>query len=741
MGQVVDRLPVAAVDLHHDRDAAPLPAGSRRSPNCSGSGQYTTGRPDRAGGGSVSTAMLSRFMDGFFPHVTVGVRLVGSPEPDADAAVRGGHRRHLHRPRRRGQRRSLLALLQAADHAGRPGRGLARRLRRRCRRPRRRSLRELLGRGDMSHLRHHASDERGRDRHNRQDGAPLHARAIRTCCSSARAAAGRPSSTTRRSTRPHTSRASLTFEMPERILADGSVRMPLDEDAVRASRRTSFTASGSRPSPSACSGRSSTQRTSCGSASCSRGAARSPGHAVARAQPEPARVPPRVVGRDRRVAQAADEQLLPASSRRRCATHGFGGRLLIMTSAGGVLDAARGRRAADPLDRLRAGRRPGRRPPLRAARRRIRHRARHRRRRNDLRRQPRPPRPDPVDARDARRRPDLRIHHRLPVGRRAARSAPAAARSPGSTRAACCTSGRRARAPTRARPATAGAARAPTVTDACLVLGYIDPDYFLGGEMAVSTELGARRDSNETSRQPLGLDLHEAASAILGLAMERMVTAIEGITLHQGIDPAAAVMIGGGGGAGLYSVAIARRLGDHASRAPRGRGRALRHRRAALRSADDVRAHGGDLDRGLRSRPRRRDHCRAPRSVPRASSRRTGGGRRQREVLLRGRGSISPSGLGDRSARSVTAHSPRPSDLAEPPRGLPPGHEELFAVRDSASPVELVTWRAHRPMPPSHPPTGKRPARTDPPATSQPADAPTSPARTRSRSMSEHSTR
>ena len=40
-----------------------------------------------------------------------------------------------------------------------------------------------------------------------------------------------------------------------------------------------------------------------------------------------------------------------------------------------------------------------------------------------------------------------------------------------------------------------------------------------------------------------------------------MVTAIEGITLSQGIDPAAAVMIGGGGGAGLYSVAIARRLG------------------------------------------------------------------------------------------------------------------------------------------------------------------------------------
>ena len=60
---------------------------------------------------------------------------------------------------------------------------------------------------------------------------------------------------------------------------------------------------------------------------------------------------------------------------------------------------------------------------------------------------------------------------------------------------------------------------------------------------------------------PLGLGLLEAASAILRLATENMVSAIEEITINQGIDPRGAVLVGGGGAAGLNSVAIARRLG------------------------------------------------------------------------------------------------------------------------------------------------------------------------------------
>ncbi len=100
----------------------------------------------------------------------------------------------------------------------------------------------------------------------------------------------------------------------------------------------------------------------------------------------------------------------------------------------------------------------------------------------------------------------------------------------------------------------------PTLTDASLVLGHIDPDYFLGGAMTLRLP-EAEEAISEHVAAPLGLSLQEAASAILRLATENMVGAIEEITIHQGIDPRGAVLIGGGGAAGLNSVAIARRLG------------------------------------------------------------------------------------------------------------------------------------------------------------------------------------
>ena len=100
----------------------------------------------------------------------------------------------------------------------------------------------------------------------------------------------------------------------------------------------------------------------------------------------------------------------------------------------------------------------------------------------------------------------------------------------------------------------------PTVTDASLVLGYIDPAFFLGGDMILEVDRAVKAIEDEVAR-PLGLGLLEAASAILRLTTENMVGAIEDITIHQGMDPRSAVLVGGGGAAGLNSVSIARRLG------------------------------------------------------------------------------------------------------------------------------------------------------------------------------------
>lgn len=100
----------------------------------------------------------------------------------------------------------------------------------------------------------------------------------------------------------------------------------------------------------------------------------------------------------------------------------------------------------------------------------------------------------------------------------------------------------------------------PTVTDAALVLGYLDPDFFLGGAMALDTE-AARTALESDVAQPMDLSLEDAAAAVISITTENMVQAIMDITVNQGIDPRGAMLIGGGGAAGLNSIAIARRLG------------------------------------------------------------------------------------------------------------------------------------------------------------------------------------
>jgi N-methylhydantoinase A len=100
----------------------------------------------------------------------------------------------------------------------------------------------------------------------------------------------------------------------------------------------------------------------------------------------------------------------------------------------------------------------------------------------------------------------------------------------------------------------------PTVTDAAIVLGHIDPSHFLGGRMRldkVAAEEAIRREVAER----LGQSVEVAAAAILELATEHMVQAILDITVNQGVDPTEAVFVAGGGAAGLNCVAIGRRLG------------------------------------------------------------------------------------------------------------------------------------------------------------------------------------
>jgi N-methylhydantoinase A len=110
----------------------------------------------------------------------------------------------------------------------------------------------------------------------------------------------------------------------------------------------------------------------------------------------------------------------------------------------------------------------------------------------------------------------------------------------------------------------------PTVTDAALVLGYIDPDRFLGGKMALDTA-AAETALGELSRA-LDVQTREAAHAVLAIANERMIAAIHELTVNEGVDPRDSTLVAGGGAAGLTIAAIARELGCREVLIPRAAG-------------------------------------------------------------------------------------------------------------------------------------------------------------------------
>jgi N-methylhydantoinase A len=100
----------------------------------------------------------------------------------------------------------------------------------------------------------------------------------------------------------------------------------------------------------------------------------------------------------------------------------------------------------------------------------------------------------------------------------------------------------------------------PTITDAAVVLGWIDPDYFLGGRLPLDTE-AAHAVVERGVAAPLGMGVYEAAYAAMTIASENIVGAIREITIAQGIDPREVTLVAGGGASGLNIVPIARELG------------------------------------------------------------------------------------------------------------------------------------------------------------------------------------
>ncbi len=96
----------------------------------------------------------------------------------------------------------------------------------------------------------------------------------------------------------------------------------------------------------------------------------------------------------------------------------------------------------------------------------------------------------------------------------------------------------------------------PTVTDADLVLGYIDPDYFLGGSIKLNRQRAEQAIWNHVAK-PLGMDTIAAAAGIRALIDAQMREALEGCLVRRGYDPRDFVMIAFGGAGPTHVVGFA----------------------------------------------------------------------------------------------------------------------------------------------------------------------------------------
>ncbi|WP_329388162.1 hydantoinase/oxoprolinase family protein [Streptomyces sp. NBC_01716] len=100
----------------------------------------------------------------------------------------------------------------------------------------------------------------------------------------------------------------------------------------------------------------------------------------------------------------------------------------------------------------------------------------------------------------------------------------------------------------------------PTVTDAALVLGLINPDYYLGGAVELYEDL-AREALREHVGEPLGLTEDAAAEGVYRLATSQMTNALRKITVNRGHDPREFTLVGFGGACGLFAASIAAEIG------------------------------------------------------------------------------------------------------------------------------------------------------------------------------------
>lgn len=99
----------------------------------------------------------------------------------------------------------------------------------------------------------------------------------------------------------------------------------------------------------------------------------------------------------------------------------------------------------------------------------------------------------------------------------------------------------------------------PTVTDAKLITGVIDPETFAGGRMKLDVDRARRAFAPLAAR--LGVSVAEAAYAVIGLVEANMINALKLVTIQRGHDPRDLTLVASGGGGPMHAATLGRELG------------------------------------------------------------------------------------------------------------------------------------------------------------------------------------
>ncbi|MBP7002141.1 hydantoinase/oxoprolinase family protein [Amaricoccus sp.] len=100
----------------------------------------------------------------------------------------------------------------------------------------------------------------------------------------------------------------------------------------------------------------------------------------------------------------------------------------------------------------------------------------------------------------------------------------------------------------------------PTTTDANVVLGYLSPEGLVGGRLPLDKSKAEKAISSRLAN-PLGLDIRKAAYGMFTVVNNNMVNAIRRVSVERGYDPRDFVLMGAGGATGAHITALAREMG------------------------------------------------------------------------------------------------------------------------------------------------------------------------------------